>query len=176
MPLYLCQPGTGHPEPWRHGIQVYASPFPIDAQHANNNNNISSTASADENAASASADAASSSGEQQQQQQRHYHSAAAGAGGNGRDYLVAGVGGSGGQTFTAVAITTAGHPIRRVRHAEIVLVDDVCIAFDRYWLRLRWPGRRGGFSGYIAMGLVSEYPNGEWIIVFHSICWNNNYI
>jgi len=47
-------------------------------------------------------------------------------------------------------------PIRRIRHAEIVLVDDVCLAHDRYWLRLRWPGRRGGFAGYVAMGRVDE--------------------
>lgn len=46
--------------------------------------------------------------------------------------------------------------VRRVRHAELLLVDDVCIAYERFWLRLRWPGRRGGFAGYIAMGLVSE--------------------
>jgi hypothetical protein len=46
-------------------------------------------------------------------------------------------------------------PIRRVRHAEIVLVDDVCVYAARYWLRLRWPGRKGGFAGYIAMGLVT---------------------
>lgn len=50
-------------------------------------------------------------------------------------------------------------PIRRVRHAEIVLVDDVCTAHGRYWLRLRWPGRKGGFAGYIAMGLVNTNNN-----------------
>jgi hypothetical protein len=51
---------------------------------------------------------------------------------------------------------SSGLPIRRVRHAEVVLVDDVCVAFDRYWLRLRWPGRKGGFAGYIALGKVSQ--------------------
>ena len=40
-------------------------------------------------------------------------------------------------------------PLRRLRHGEVVLVDDVCVAWDRYWLRLRWPGHRGGFAGYI---------------------------
>lgn len=82
MPIYLCQPGRGHTEPWRHGIQVYAHPFSMESEEA--------------------------------------------------------------------------VPIRRVRHAEVVIVDDVCLAFDRYWLRLRWPGHRGGFAGYIAMGLASE--------------------
>ena len=70
--------------------------------------------------------------------------------------------------------SAANAPIRRVRHAEIVLVDDVCVAHGRYWLRLRWPGHQqqqsphshshgsGGssnnslFAGYIAMGLVSK--------------------
>lgn len=58
------------------------------------------------------------------------------------------------------------NPIRRVRHAEVVLVDDVCIAYDRYWLRLRWPGTKGGFAGYIAMGRVSEY---EGKVVLYSV-------
>jgi hypothetical protein len=49
-----------------------------------------------------------------------------------------------------------GTPIRRIRHAEIVLVDDVCIAHGRHWLRLRWPGHKGGFAGYIALGKVNE--------------------
>jgi hypothetical protein len=47
-----------------------------------------------------------------------------------------------------------GHPIRRIRHAEIVLVDQVSICFGRYWFRLRWPGPRGGVAGFIALGLV----------------------
>lgn len=57
----------------------------------------------------------------------------------------------------------AGHAIRRVRHAEICIVDDVCIAYQRYWLKLRWPGSKGGFAGYIAMQCVNEsqqHPTG----------------
>ncbi len=49
-----------------------------------------------------------------------------------------------------------GLPVRRIRHAEVVLVDDVCIAYDRHWLRLRWPGKKGGFAGYVALGKVNE--------------------
>ena len=49
-----------------------------------------------------------------------------------------------------------GVTVRRVRHSEVVLVDDTCIAFGRYWLRLRWPGHKGGFAGYIALGKVDE--------------------
>lgn len=77
-------------EPWRHGIQVYAFPFPIDIKEA---------------------------GTEERPQ---------------------------------------GVAIRRVRHAEVVLVDDVCIAHGRYWLRLKWPGK-GGFAGYIALGASSPY-------------------
>lgn len=81
MPLYLCQPGTDKPEPWRHGVSVYSMPFV--------------------RAAAAPSDAAEE------------------------------------------------RPLRRLRHGEIVLVDDVCLAWDCYWLRLRWPGHRGGFAGYL---------------------------
>jgi hypothetical protein len=49
-----------------------------------------------------------------------------------------------------------GIEIRRIRHAEVVLVDDVCVAFGRHWLRLRWPGHKGGFAGYVALGKVDE--------------------
>mmetsp|Transcript_26133 Transcript_26133/g.55042 ORF Transcript_26133/g.55042 Transcript_26133/m.55042 type:complete len:1001 (+) Transcript_26133:31-3033(+) len=47
-------------------------------------------------------------------------------------------------------------PVRRVRHAEVVLVDQVLVAFRRYWLRLRWPGEHGGFGGFVALGKVEE--------------------
>lgn len=49
-----------------------------------------------------------------------------------------------------------GTSVRKIRHSEVVLVDDVCVAFARYWLRLRWPGSKGGFAGYIAMGEVQD--------------------
>lgn len=84
MPLYLCQPGTGKPEPWRHGFSVYSVPLPVDAQ---------------------------------------------GEAANAQEH----------------------RPLRRLRHGEIVLVDDVCLAWERYWLRLRWPGHKGGFAGYLPL-------------------------
>lgn len=89
MPVYLCKPGCWAVEPWRHGIQVYAFPFPIDRKDVQDNNE-----------------------------------------------------------------RPQGVAIRRVRHAEVVLVDDVCIAHGRYWLRLKWPGS-GGFAGYIALGATT---------------------
>ena len=42
-------------------------------------------------------------------------------------------------------------PLRRIRHAEVVLVDDICLAHGWYWLRLQWPGHKGGFAGYVAV-------------------------
>jgi hypothetical protein len=52
------------------------------------------------------------------------------------------------------------HVIRRLRHSEIILVDDVCIAYGRYWLRLRWPGHRGGFAGYVALDTTLQQEPG----------------
>jgi len=46
-------------------------------------------------------------------------------------------------------------PIRRIRHAELVLVDEVVFSFRNYWLRLKLPGASGGFAGYICL-LASE--------------------
>lgn len=81
--------------------------------------------------------------------------------GGGRDLVVASW--TPGQPETASEHRVApGHPIRRIRHAETVLVDDVCISHGRYWLRLRWPGHKGGFSGYVAMQKVSEVDKGEF--------------
>ena len=60
---------------------------------------------------------------------------------------------------------TQGIPIRRVRHAEVVLVDEVSIAYGMYWLRLRWPGPRGGIAGYMDLGTVrnvSQSSLGRW--------------
>jgi hypothetical protein len=125
MPVYLCQPGAGHAEPWRHGIQVYATPCPIDSKTP-------------------------------------VH-----AGGGGRDLVVANwtpESNSGGDVDSPTATNTTapagGFAVRRVRHAEVVIVDDICVAYDRYWLRLRWPGQKGGFAGYIALGIVSETQAG----------------
>jgi hypothetical protein len=148
MPVYLCQPGAGQPEPYRHGIQVYAAPCRIDSKD--------------------------------------------GTAGGGRDLVVANwmpdntandvnnndlaaVAAAAAATTTATSLTGAQQSIRRVRHAEVVLVDDVCIAHDRYWLRLRWPGHKAGFAGYIAMGMVSEGPKGKnrvtlRVYVFVCVC------
>lgn len=41
--------------------------------------------------------------------------------------------------------------IRRVRYAEVILVDAVFYKYETCWLRLKWPGPRGGEAGYIAL-------------------------
>jgi hypothetical protein len=140
MPVYLCQSGSGQVEPWRYGIQVYASPFTIDE--------------------------VGSGGRGPQ------HS---GPKGGGRDLVVASEtlrsSDADGRALREVVSPVpppspivAGSPIRRIRHAEIVLVDDVSIAYGRYWLRLRWPGHTGGFAGYIAMAKVSDVNKCRWIL------------
>jgi len=42
-------------------------------------------------------------------------------------------------------------PVRRVRHAEVVLADQCLAAYGRSWLRLRWPREHGGFGGFVAL-------------------------
>ena len=82
-------------------------------------------------------------------------------------------------TTTTTTTTTVPPPLRRIRHSEVVVVDDVCIAHDRLWLRLRWPGHvkeslpsmssspssqqhhlrhTALFAGYIAMGSTNRTP------------------
>jgi len=48
------------------------------------------------------------------------------------------------------------NPVRRVRHAEVVLVDQCIVAYGRSWLRLRWPGSQGGFGGFVALSKVED--------------------
>lgn len=131
MPVYVCQSGSHSDEPWRHGIQVYAEPFNIDAEErpetlfdGGNDLVVGVDTSETKNDLNAKVDRVA----HHEHEQHHYLH------GHGH-----------------VRVAT-GHPIRRVRHSEVVLVDDVCVAYNRYWLRLRWPGHRGGFAGYIAMG------------------------
>ena len=147
MPVYLCQPGSAASEPWRHGIQVYASPFALDEAVANGDDkdlveapkSSSDIAKWDTNDGNNLTSQAQTTGNSNQQ--------------SSVTILPSG-------EVLESRTNPPGLPIRRVRHSEIVLVDDVCIAFDRYWLRLRWPGSKGGFAGYIALGRINE-P--QWI-------------
>ncbi len=47
---------------------------------------------------------------------------------------------------------TRHNPVRRLRHAEVVLVDQCLTAYGKTWLRLCWPGELGGFAGFVAVG------------------------
>jgi len=139
MPVYLCQPGANASEPWRHGIQVYAAPFAMDDA-------ILSSAARD------MVSLPSNTSQPASWQPRSAREDSQDAAAPSSSTIVA----NSGDSTTASQRGVSGVPIRRVRHAEVILVDDVCIAHDRYWLRLRWPGGRGGFAGYIALGKVSE--------------------
>ena len=146
MPVYLCQPGSEAEEPWRHGIQVYATPFSMDNEAgaqvhhsqdmAGDSSVVIATAATSNHQAVTGTDAASPWNPQSSYQQNETE---------GEN-----------PSRRSSATASSGLPIRRVRHSEVVLVDDVCVAFSRYWLRLRWPGTRGGFAGYIALGKVGE--------------------
>lgn len=172
MPVYLCQPGAGQDDAWRHGIQVFSSPCGIDDETAvpaaatttttttpaalpsassNNNNNIT-TGERDLVVGSWTF------AEQEEQVHHHLQQQQPTAAGRGTRTSTAA-----NTTTTAASANQPNHHrhnhsqmIRRVRHAELVLVDDVCISYGRYWLRLRWPGQKGGFAGYIAMNQLSE--------------------
>lgn len=148
MPVYLCQSGAGHTEPWRHGIQVYAAPFPIKATAS-----PAGGGGRDSVVLQVPATTTDAQWQSTPQQQRE------GEGDPKVSTSVSDPSHNDGQGSAEQRL--AGMPIRRVRHAEIVLVDDVCIAFGRYWLRLRWPGQRGGFAGYIAMGQVGVDENSK---------------
>jgi hypothetical protein len=50
-------------------------------------------------------------------------------------------------------------PVRRIRHSEVVLVDQALRAYGRTWLRLRWPGDQGGFGGFVALSNVDHDDN-----------------
>mmetsp|Transcript_32957 Transcript_32957/g.51093 ORF Transcript_32957/g.51093 Transcript_32957/m.51093 type:complete len:730 (-) Transcript_32957:72-2261(-) len=136
MPVYLCQPGAGSSEPWRHGIQVYAAPFAMDEASLSDSGRDAFVLPASTMEATNW-----SSNDRETSSERPDPARTT-------------------QSANTPSIpqqrNASGLPIRRVRHAEVVLVDDTCVAFDRYWLRLRWPGHKGSFAGYIALGKVGQ--------------------
>ena len=146
MPVYLCQSGAGLSEPWRHGIQVYAAPFPVSVNTSTTTSGGGQTSVVLSTSASTNAPHWDSRQGTQAETQIVSQEAAP----QNRSSLT-----------QCQQQPANGIAIRRVRHAEVVLVDDVCIAFGRYWLRLRWPGEGKGFAGYIAMGLVGSDANSK---------------
>lgn len=153
MPVYLCQPGASASEPWRHGIQVYAAPFAMDEPTTVA---ISGGQSVVSNQGQATEAARWSSSDTMPEQEQPNTTTINNTTSDGASTIAQPESTRGSNPRTTP--NKGGHPIRRIRHAEVLLVDDVCIAFERYWLRLRWPGRKGGFAGYIALGKVNEEP------------------
>jgi hypothetical protein len=141
----------GHDEPWRYGIQVYSTPFSLDNEDIGSGGCAETVSGGGRDlivAAVPFGTVHTTSEDKNAPNERHLS----------RSSVIAG-------TRPAKVV---GTPIRRVRHSEIVLVDDVCIAFGRYWLRLRWPGHKGGFAGYIAMAKVSDVNDCKWIEASHA--------
>jgi hypothetical protein len=159
MPIYLCKPGRGAEEPWRHGVQVYASPFPLNeylipssAQNraTHTNTTVVDEESEDEIISPPSHPTTTDLG-------HHPHSSSSSTAPDSNnntsdDRTIRHRNTS--RSIVSMTQQQGGHPIRRIRHAEIVLVDQVSICFGRYWFRLRWPGPKGGVAGFIALGLV----------------------
>lgn len=141
MPLYLCKPGTGDIEPWKHGVPVYSQPF------AGTGDNFTSTDSISNEMADASNVQAQSYDRTYNNVSNRIDSNTTNSGAH-NDHME--------QNSLQNTRVTQSQPIRKVRHSELVLVDQVSLHFDRYWLRLRWPGSYGGVAGYILLGGLAD--------------------
>ena len=203
MPIYLAQPGVSSKEPWRHGLQVYERPFPInleldnhDSSNNNNNNNNDDDYRQQQSSSNIGGVTAAAGGGDTNQQLRptmrhdttlsqshsslnnnegpnHHHNSinestkSANSSTATLSSAVAGMtsqqitdnnnnSNNGSNDGTSAQATTSNYlpkpkPLRRIRHSEIVLVDQCLIAYGRYWLRLKWPGEQGGHGGYVAL-------------------------
>ena len=130
MPVYICQAGSNSSEPWRDGLQVYAAPFQLtDLPSGDPRDDLGATCTI---------------------------APREGVFGTTNEDSKIDNNSTTGRNRQPVNSLNFGSCVRRIRHAEVVLVDDVCIAYDRHWLRLRWPGQKGGFAGYVALGKVNE--------------------
>jgi len=134
MPVYLCKPGWNAEEPWRHGVQVYESPFPMTDDDENDDDKDDKDDNDDDNNDTVVAGASLSHTINNNN--------------NNNNNRISG------SRNSSSSYDNKGVVIRRVRHSEVVLVDQVSIAYNRYWLRLQWPGSRGGMAGYIALGTL----------------------
>lgn len=170
MPIYLAQPGISTKEPWRHGLQVYDRPFSLDfspSQPQPMEGKSNEKQQRDQNLA------------QQQQQQVGDDGRSGGGGAIGalrpemrHDTSISDEGAPDYHLLptTATAETSSStspetiakqpKPVRRIRHAEVVLVDQCLIAYGRYWLRIKWPGSEGGHGGYVALSRTEDVDVG----------------
>jgi len=160
MPLYLCKPGWSQSEPWRHGLQVYASPFRMEEDRmmttSSSTNNSFAVATTEDSMIPAAlnennnADAAQETVPVRRNTIMEHRDQEESAAFDRSKNVVDST-----STHHPRMTFPGALPIRRVRHAELILVDEVCVQYGRYWLRLRWPGPQGGFAGYIALGRVN---------------------
>lgn len=162
MPLYLCKAGLSKDEPWKHGVQVYSHPFFIEEAtsgavtiDASSWGGLAVGANTSVTALvplPASPRLNDSQGIILSMQNQHLYCFP------GRDTN---------RDLTNIDcmrtsnLHRSGMAIRRVRHLEVVLVDEVAMCYGRYWLRVRWPGGRGGVAGYIDLGSMSHYGSSD---------------
>jgi hypothetical protein len=183
MPVYVCKAGgEDGAEPWKHVVQVYAEPFAYSEEKGSTSDtNGDGKGGASSTRTSTAMQSRSALRRLPPQMAASPAAAATGAtpqpaasGSGTRPNTTRGVTASESGTGTktarasAIAVTNTGTPIRRVRHSEILLVDCVFIAFERYWLRLVFPGeavvtRFGGvpeseYAGCIALQPVKHVP------------------
>lgn len=142
MPLYLCKPGTGDIEPWKHGVPVYSKPFRTTGDYRTSTDSISNEMNETTNIQAQSHDRSSFNMTNHADSTTHSD-----------DHRE--------QTLVPNIRSTPTQPIRKVRHSELVLVDQVSLHFDSYWLRLRWPGSYGGIAGYILLGGLEDLEEYE---------------
>lgn len=154
MPVYICRAGANSSEPWRHGLQVYAAPFQLmdlsedNSAGGQNNDNVCNVAPRMMSSSGGTTEGQSDTSNNDTQPQRQFRA--------GQIFSATNTYSNSVSREQQIESLMFGMPVRRIRHAEVVLVDDVCVAYDRHWLRLRWPGNKGGFAGYVALGKVNE--------------------
>lgn len=199
MPIYLCCPASKEEEePWTYGIQVYAAPFAIEYASIVTADRDKIIAADDENDATDNFDhyddihLAHQYYEQQQHTLELNSTATRGNTSNTNIERDSSNTGTISSTMTSmknnasIAMNKNNSndsnsmikPIRKIKHSEIIVVDDVCIAYNRYWLRIRFPGGSTNslsavassthyegdpslhqyFAGYIAMNSVNSMP------------------
>jgi len=161
MPVYICQTGSNSSEPWRHGLQVYAAPFQLmdlpsgDSRDGEDNvctlapRLVSSTEAAAQSEHNDDNNNTTTNNNNPQLREESFGSNIPDSNNNENENRI-------NRDQQHIESLRFGLPVRRIRHAEVVLVDDVCISYDRHWLRLRWPGYKGGFAGYVALGKLNE--------------------
>jgi len=169
MPIYLSLPGHSAKEPWRHGLLVYERPVPLvnSNDESTNNDSVASHEqqqndnSTNNNTIDSGEDSQSSLAQQQQPQplrpeMRHDTTLSQSHSSLDENQTNRPSSSATPGTKASSSTTTMATPIRRIRHAEVVLVDQCVIAYGRYWLRLKWPGEQGGHGGYVAMSKVDD--------------------